>query len=317
MKKKPIEVVPYDPKWPEQFVIEANKIKEVLRENCLAIHHVGSTSILGLSAKKILDIIVVAASPQKAKTTLEHIGFRYKGEYNIPGRMVLDRKLPPEIHIHLYEEGNAEIELNLCFRDYLRKSPEALEEYASLKQKLLSDENSYIQQEGQVFTGYNLGKDAFIRDVLRKVGFDGIRFLKCTHYAEWEAAKNMRQKYFFDKNNIEDPYEWTFNHKDHVHLILCKGIEIVGYSHIQLWPEARAAMRIIVIDDKYRNEGLGNKFLKLCENWLKSQNYISLHVESSPEALAFYKKHKYVDMPFDDPDNYPSDPTDTMLGKVL
>lgn len=317
MKKKYIKVVPYDPKWPEQFEAEAQEIKGALGENCLAIHHVGSTSILGLSAKKILDIIVVAASPQKAKTTLEHIGFRYKGEYNIPGRMVLDRKDHPEIHIHMYEEGNAEIQLNLCFRDYLRNSPEALEEYCNLKQKLLADESSYIKQEGQIFTGYNLGKDAFIRSILQKAGFDGVRFLKCTHYLEWEAAKNMRQKYFFDKNNIEDPYEWTFNHKDHVHLILCKGIEIVGYSHIQLWPEARAAMRIIVIDDKYRNEGFGGKFLKLYENLLKSQNYISVHVESSPEALAFYRKHDYAEMPFKNPDGYKSDSTDTMLGKFL
>ena len=61
-----IEVIPYDPHWSEQFDSEAGQIKEVLSENCVAIHHVGSTSVPGLAAKPKIDIIVVVKKPEAA-----------------------------------------------------------------------------------------------------------------------------------------------------------------------------------------------------------------------------------------------------------
>ena len=106
-----------------------------------------------------------------------------------------------------------------------------------------------------MFTGYNLGKDAFIRKVLKAANFNRLRFMHCTHHAEWDMAKKLRQQYFFDPIGISDPYTWTFDHKDHVHFILYQGVEIIGYAHIQFWPGQRAALRIIVIDEDYRGEG--------------------------------------------------------------
>lgn len=76
-------------------------------------------------------------------------------------------------------------------------------------------------------------------------------------------------------------------------------------------------MRIITIDENYRNHGYGGEFLKLCEKWLTSKGYKSLHIESSPKAYSFYKKYGYMEMPFDDPDNYPSDKQDIPVGKML
>ena len=140
---------------------------------------------------------------------------------------------------------------------------------------------------------------------------------KCTHYAEWDAAKRFRQQEFFGKAGIQDPYTWTFDHPDHVHFVLYQGTTIVGYAHVLLWPEARAALRIIVIDESVRNQGLGSQFLKLIERWLKSQGRTVLQTESSPAALAFYQAHAYEPMPFNDPDGYVGDPQDTPLGKWL
>jgi hypothetical protein len=85
--------------------------------------------------------------------------------------------------------------LNLLFRDYLRTHPESLAEYAELKTHLLTQKESF-EKNNSLFTGYNLGKDAFIRKILQQAGFNRLRFMKCTHYAEWEAAKLFRQKYF-------------------------------------------------------------------------------------------------------------------------
>lgn len=144
-----------------------------------------------------------------------------------------------------------------------------------------------------------------------------LRIINVLTDSEWNAARTFRQKYFFDKVPILDPYLWTFDHQDHIHFILYKGVDIIGYAHAQLWPEKRAALRIIVIDEKQRNNGYGGEFLNLIEKWLKHQHVKTLHIESSPEAYKFYCKHDYINMPFDDPDHYESCSDDIEIGKIM
>lgn len=172
-------------------------------------------------------------------------------------------------------------------------------------------------KNNSIFTGYNLGKDAFIRKILKAANFNRIRIVKCTHYAEWEIAKKLRQKYFFDPLSIVDPFTWTFDHKEHAHLVLYQGVDIMGYAHIQFWPNERAALRIFVIDEPYRSHGFGMQFLKLCEQWLKKQGIHSLHDEARPDAVRFYRKCGYIEMPFEDPSGEPPSSQDTAMGKLL
>lgn len=83
---KNIVVIPYNHDWPKQFEVEAAKIHEILGTNCLAIHHVGSTSIPGLLAKPVIDIVAVVKNPESTIKPLESLGYIYKGEFNIPMR---------------------------------------------------------------------------------------------------------------------------------------------------------------------------------------------------------------------------------------
>lgn len=317
MKKiKKIIVTPYNPEWPQIFEKEAAKILEVLGPNCTALHHIGSTSVPGLSAKPIIDMIGVVKNPEKAIQPLESLGFTYKGEYNIPMRYYFNRSEGIQINLHVYEEGHPDIELNLLFRNYLREHPEARDEYAKLKEDLLKNKASY-EKTNSSFTGYNLGKDKFIRKILEAANFNRIRMMKCTHYAEWEAAKRLRNQYFFDPLSISDPYTWTFNHPEHTHLVLYQGSEIIGYAHIQFWPNQRAALRIIVIDEKYRHHGFGSQFLQLCEVWLKRHGVKTLHDEARPNVVSFYRRNGYTEMPFEDPSGEPPSPFDIAMGKQL
>jgi len=311
-----IEVVAYDSRWSEQFEIEATQIKEALGGNCVSILHVGSTAVPGLSAKPKIDMIAVVKNPEDVIKSLEAIGFDYRGEYNIPMHYGFSKRGKTSVNLHIYQEGNPEIELNLTFRDYLRSHPKIRDEYARLKHALLEKKSSH-EKNDSMFTGYNLGKNAFINKVLKLAGFERLRFVICTHYDEWEAAKSLRKRYFFDKINVSDPYEWTFKHENHVHFVLYKGVEIVGYAHIQLWPKSRAAIRIIVIEEKQRNQGFGSQFLKWIEIWLRSKKYKSIHTEASPDSVGFYTHLGYGLMPFNDPDGYEEDPRDTPMGKLL
>jgi len=259
-----IEVVPYDPHWPQMFEEEAKKIKQVLGENCSVVHHVGSTAVSGLAAKPQIDIIVAVKDFESALPSLANAGYIEKGEFNLPFHMIYGEQAGhTRANIHVFEEGNPEIELNLLFRDYLRNHPKAREEYTTLKYTLIKHkERNDVEKHG--LRVYTLGKDAFIRKILLKAGFNGLCMRSSAHHDEWKIVRAWRQKFFFDKIPIADPYTWTFNHKDHLHLIFYKGTKIIGYAHIQLWPDHRAALRIIVIEENFRGHGLGGKFLKLC-----------------------------------------------------
>lgn len=314
--KKVIKIVPYDENWPHFFEKEAALIREALEGNCLAIHHIGSTAVPGLAAKPKIDMIAVVQDPFLARDQLEEIGIQYRGEYNIPLHFGLSKRGDSDLNLHVYKDSHPEIELNLCFRDYLRNHPKKRDDYASLKEELIQDESSF-HKENSSFTNYTLRKGDFIREVLREAGFNRIRMLKCNDDTEWAAAKHFRRYYFFGPHGIDDPYTWTFNHEEHAHIVLYQGVEIIGYAHIQFWSGKRAAIRIIAVDENKRNQNSGSLFLALIERWLKSLGIKSIHAESRQSSLRFYLKNGYTTMLFDDPENHESDPSDVPVGKLL
>jgi len=308
----PIEVVSYNPQWPELFEVEAEQIKRALGCNCIEVHHIGSTSILGLSAKPVIDMLPVVRDIQEvdqATKAMESLGYEAKGEYGIAFRRYFQKgKNIQTHHVHVYQEADPEISRYLKFRDWMRSHPSDAESYGKLKLELAKKFPHDILQ-------YCNGKDAFVASIDAKDGFDGWRIVKALTDREWDAVRFLRQKYFFKSK--EDPYTWTFIHKDHIHFVFYKNAEIIGYAHLQLWPEHRAALRIIVIDERYRKLGFGSQFLRLCERWLYHQGCKKLLIQSSPEAHPFYCRHGYTEMPFNDPDGYKGDPRDTEIGKYL
>lgn len=313
---KVIEVVPYNSRWPKLFEKEAFLIKQTLGENCIDVHHIGSTSVPSLSAKPIIDIIVVIKEPLDVIENLEKLGYIYKGEYNIPFRLYFNKKVGTTVHLHVYEQGNPEIELNLLFRDFLRTTPTARQEYTDLKLNLMAYQALHYPNNS-ILNGYTLGKDPFIKKTLEQAEFQSLCIRVCAHYDEWKAARLFRQKYFFDPILIKDPYTWTFEHKDHVHFIFYQGTKIIGYAHLQLWPQAQAAIRAIVIIESRRNRGIGSYFLSLCERWLYRQGFKVVHIQSSLKALPFYSKHGYIEMPFNNPEAYKKNFQDIEIGKFL
>lgn len=312
MAYKNIKILPYNPNWPLEFEQEAKKIKKALGNNCVAIHHIGSTSVPGLSAKPIIDIVPVVKNINLVTEAMLNLGYETGNElFIIPFRRFFSKGKELRTHnVHVFEENSPEIDCHLKYRNWLINYPKDRDAYAKLKQNLAAqypdDMNSY----------YN-GKEEFILNLGAKTRWNGLRMLSIYTAKEIDKAKFLRQKYIFDQTGLKDPYLWTFKAKDHIHFVLYKGSDIIGYVHLQLWPEKRAAMRIIAIDENYRNHGYGGEFLKLCEQWLTNQGYKSLHIESSPEAYSFYKKYGYIEVSFNDPDNYPSDERDIAVGKIL
>jgi ribosomal protein S18 acetylase RimI-like enzyme len=144
-----------------------------------------------------------------------------------------------------------------------------------------------------------------------------LKLLPCTTPQEIAAAKLFRQEHFFNLRSIQDPYLWTFDAPGHGHFALYQGNTMIGYAHIQYWPNHRAALRIIVIDEKRRGQGLGAHLLTALEKELKEQGIQLLQTEAAPDVVDFYRRLGYQDMPFNDPDHHPSDESDTPMGKSL
>jgi len=292
--KYKVEVVPYDSNWPKMYEKEATLLKQRLGDNAVAIHHVGSTSVPGLHAKPIIDIIAVVKEAPSTIKALESIRYEYKGEYNIPFHFNFSKKGNPKVYVHLFEEGNPEIELNLLFRDYLRSHPESVKEYANLKAYLLTQESSF-EKTNSKFKGYTLGKDSFIRKILKNAGFNRLRIMHCTHQEELKMANVFRQKYF-QELKMPDPDIQTFNHPEHIHLCLYQGINIIGYAHLQLLTKEEAILRIFVMDETFRNQNYESEFLTLFEKWLRSKNYKSLQVITSQTLRDFYEKYGFKEV---------------------
>lgn len=311
-RKINIEVTPYNPIWPKMFELEAELIRQVLTDNCIIIHHIGSTAVSGLNAKPIIDILPVVKNileVDKVTEAMEGLGYEAKGEYGIAFRRYFPKGKDIRTHqVHIYEEGDPEIDRYLKFRDWMRSHKDDAQAYANLKIELAAKFPQDILQ-------YCNGKDAFVANIDIRDGFEGWRMVQALTDREWLAVRDLRQKYFFKSN--EDPYTWTFKHPDHIHFVFYKNTDIIGYAHLQLWPESRAALRIIVIEECSRNRGFGGQFLRLCERWLRHKSVKTLHIQSSPSAYPFYLHHEYVKMPFNDPDGYKTDPQDIEIGKFL
>lgn len=156
-----IEVVAYNPEWAKMFEEEAKVIKAILGENCVAVHHIGSTSVEGLFAKPIIDIMPVVKDISLVdahNVQFEAIGYECKGEFGIPGRRFYMKGGDNRTHhIHIFENNNrTDIERHIAVRDYLRTHPNDADEYGKLKMKLAT-EFTYDND------GYCDGKDEFVK----------------------------------------------------------------------------------------------------------------------------------------------------------
>ena len=154
-----IEVVEYQPSWVDEFQSYAELLQPALGDLIIGIEHVGSTSVVGLAAKPIIDIDIVISSRVVLAQVLQRlatIGYKHIGNDGIPGREAF--KWPGEKRHHLYvcAVNAPNLHNHLIFRDYLREHPEVANAYEQLKKRL-------AQQYRQNAESYCEAKTEFIQ----------------------------------------------------------------------------------------------------------------------------------------------------------
>ncbi|MEB3281677.1 MAG: GrpB family protein [Lyngbya sp.] len=164
---KKVEVVPPNPNWEIDFQKESQQIANIFGENAIAIHHIGSTSIPGIYAKPVIDLLVEVKEITKVdekNAEMESFGYTIMGEFGIVGRRYFRKDNSVGIrthHVHVFEVGSTEVKRHLAFRDYLIAHPEDAQKYSVLKQELAAKYPHDIE-------AYMDGKDSFIKEMEKK-----------------------------------------------------------------------------------------------------------------------------------------------------
>ena len=143
-----IRIVDYDPDWPHQFDREAGRIRFAVGPRALLIEHVGSTSVPGLPAKPIIDIVlVVADSADEASyaPVLESAGYRLRIREPEWHEHRMFKGSEPDVNLHVFSAGCPEVDRMLQFRDWLRTNAGDRELYAQLKRTLAQQKWKYTQ----------------------------------------------------------------------------------------------------------------------------------------------------------------------------
>jgi GrpB-like predicted nucleotidyltransferase (UPF0157 family) len=159
-----IELADYDPEWPRLFEREAGRIRSILGERVLRIEHTGSTSVPGLPAKPIVDIVLeVADSADEGAhvTLLEAAGYRLTIREPEWHEHRLLKSPDTNINLHVFSQGSREIDRMVAFRDWLRQNDADRELYKQAKREL-------AQREWKCVQNYADAKSAVVEEILSR-----------------------------------------------------------------------------------------------------------------------------------------------------
>jgi GrpB-like predicted nucleotidyltransferase (UPF0157 family) len=157
-----ILLAPYDPLWPEVFAAVGARIEAALGRAAFAIHHVGSTSVPGLSAKPIIDVVLEVADPADEAAYvpgLTEAGFQLHIREPDWFEHRLLRGAAPAVNLHVFAGGCEEVARMLAFRDWLRGHDDDRRLYEETKQRLAANTWAYVQD-------YADAKTEVVREIL-------------------------------------------------------------------------------------------------------------------------------------------------------
>jgi GrpB-like predicted nucleotidyltransferase (UPF0157 family) len=182
-----IKVVPYDPAWPGLFEREKSRIHHLIGDMVEDIHHIGSTSVVGLSAKPKIDIdavllseTLVAAAVDCVKSLAE---FTFHGDPYGDGMWTFTSgRGSYGTRLYLCGPGNVAHDNRVLFRDWLRTHPDAAAAYAALKDRLAAEADG----DWKFYTG---SKSDFVASIVQQASAERARRIALGERAGHAAAR--------------------------------------------------------------------------------------------------------------------------------
>jgi GrpB-like predicted nucleotidyltransferase (UPF0157 family) len=156
IEQRAIVIADYDPAWPRRFGREEARIRTALGPTALAVEHVGSTSVPGLAAKPIVDILLVVEDSGDEDTylpALEKAGYVLRVREPDFDEHRMCRTPEKDVHVHIFSSRSREVARMLLLRDHLRSDQRDRELYASTKRGLASKNWPTMQHYADAKTG--------------------------------------------------------------------------------------------------------------------------------------------------------------------
>jgi GrpB-like predicted nucleotidyltransferase (UPF0157 family) len=156
LEKRLIEIRDYDPDWSKKFEMHAGLIRESLGKAAERLEHVGSTSVPGLAAKPIIDILLVvedSADEDSYLPLMEGAGYVLRVREPDFHEHRMFRTPARDVHVHVLSRGSREVDRLLTFRDRLRSNVGERKEYEAVKRSLAGqpwpDMNAYAAAKSE------------------------------------------------------------------------------------------------------------------------------------------------------------------------
>ena len=162
----PVTLAEYDPAWPSLFEREERRIRAALGETVVRLEHTGSTSIPGLAAKPIIDIVLIVPDSADEATyvpQLEAAGYRLHIREPDWHQHRLLKGPDTDVNLHVFSRGSVELERMVGFRDWLRTHPEDRELYERTKRELAARTWRHVQH-------YADAKTAVVEEIIARAG---------------------------------------------------------------------------------------------------------------------------------------------------
>ena len=166
MKKRTYSIDPYNPEWIFRFLEIKKNLQDVFGSKALDIQHVGSTSISGMKAKPLVDVLVTIRNMETfvvEKERMSALGYEWGADYIEPNSLLFYKTINGDQkteNIHICIEGSPKAVQFITTRDYLRSHPERAEAYCNLKEEL----NKRFPDD---YPSYREGKQAFLEETER------------------------------------------------------------------------------------------------------------------------------------------------------
>ena len=144
----PVLLADYDPGWTTAFEREATRIRGALGDQVRLLEHVGSTSVPGLAAKPIIDIVLAVPDSTDEDAyvpPMEAAGYVLRIREPEWFEHRLFKGVDPDANVHVFTVGTTEIDRMLAFRDWLRSNDDDRLLYEHTKRRLAAREWKYVQ----------------------------------------------------------------------------------------------------------------------------------------------------------------------------
>jgi len=159
-----IRLAEYDPAWPALFDREAVRIRAALGVRVLQLEHTGSTSVTGLSAKPVIDLLLVvdsSANEDAYLPSLEAVGYALKFREPEWYEHRLLKGPDTDVNLHVFSMGCEEVRRILAFRDWLRAHPDDRDRYERIKRALVRESWASVDD-------YARAKSEIVEEVLSR-----------------------------------------------------------------------------------------------------------------------------------------------------